>query len=262
MTSEKYAVTVLITVYNESKNLKELLPLLTPWVKEVLVVDSFSTDDSVAVAEALGAKVLQHVYESPGAQKNWAIPQASEDWILIMDADERPKPALIAELQEFLLHKRDKVEESAFRIGFENYFLKKRIYHSGWSGDSAIRFIKKANCRYNNNFVHEEIDDSQIKVGRMQNKFEHYTYVSLDHFIDKLQRYSTWGAIDYAKKTPKVGYFHLYLKPCFRFFKHFILQKGFLDGKVGFIISVLMAFGVFLRYAKIQEAQILEKHKA
>lgn len=262
MTTEKYAVSVLITVYNEAKNLKELLPLLMPWAKEVLVVDSFSTDDSVLVAQGFGAKVLQHKYESPGAQKNWAIPQASEEWVLIMDADERPKTALIEELQDFLKNKKEKAEESAFRIGFENYFLKKRIYYSGWSGDSAIRFINRDKCRYNNNFVHEEIDDSAIKVGKMQYKFEHYTYVSLDHFIDKLQRYSSWGALDYAKKTPKVGYFHLYLKPCFRFFKHFILQKGFLDGKVGFIISVLMAFGVFLRYAKIQEAQILEKNKS
>jgi glycosyltransferase involved in cell wall biosynthesis len=248
---EKLPISVLIPVLNEEKNLAELLPLLD-WAAEIVVVDSFSTDQTQHICEQYQVKFLQRKYDTPAAQKNWAIPQCAHEWLLIVDADERPKTALIAEIAT-VLNQNSPTE--AYWIYRENYFLNQKINHSGWNKDKVVRLIRR-HCRYNNNQVHEEIETKGLKVDLLKNRLEHYTYVSLDHFIDKLQRYATWAAIDYEPKTPKVGIWQLYFKPVFRFFKHYIWQKGFLDGRAGLIIAFLMAFGVFLRYAKLYERRL------
>jgi glycosyltransferase involved in cell wall biosynthesis len=252
---KKYAISVLIPVLNESENLAQLLPLLA-WAGEIIVVDSYSEDTTVAIAEAAGAKIISRIYTTPAEQKNWAIPQAQFDWVLIFDADERPTPELIAEIQLFL--DKNKSEAAAFDgfwIGRENYFLHQRVKYSGWRGDAVIRLIRRDTCRYDSKKVHEEIEQKGMRIGRLEAKMQHFTYRSLDHFIDKLQRYATWAAEDYATKTKKVGLWQLWCKPAFRFFKHYFLQAGFLDGRAGFIISSLMAWGVFLRYAKLLESR-------
>jgi len=138
-----------------------------------------------------------------------------------LDADERVTPALREEVLQVV---ENQPKEVAFWIGRENYFMEKRVRYSGWR-----------------------------KVGRLQAKLIHNTYKDMAHFLEKMRRYARLSAQDYSEKTPRVTLYHLWLKPAFRFFKHYILKLGFLDGKVGFIISVIMAWGVFLRYLNIIE---------
>lgn len=242
-------LTVLIPTFNEAENLEKLLPLVQ-WADEILVVDSFSTDDTVAIAQKHGARVIQRVYDYPGYQKNWGIPQARNAWVFIVDADERPTPALIEEIKKII--QQPARETVAYWIGRENYFLNQRIRYSGWQGDKVIRLIWRDKCCYGQERVHEEIV-AEGKVGQLQHKLQHFTYRSLQHFLAKMERYADWSALDHSKRTRRVGFFHLYLKPAFRFFKHYILQRGFLDGRAGLIVSVVMAWGVFLRYAKLYE---------
>lgn len=246
------ALTVIITTYNEEDNIGALLGLVQ-WADEVLVVDSFSTDQTVQIAKQYNIKLLQRKYTGPADQKNWAITQASHSWIWILDADERPSPELTKEIQMLL----SKAESDivAYWIGRKSFFMGQAIRYSGWQGDMVIRFFKRECCRYNDKQVHEEIETS-YPIGKLQNQLEHYTYKDLDHFLAKIQRYAKWSALDYLPKTPKVSLFHLFCKPFFRFLKHYILQRGFLDGKAGFIISVIMAWGVFLRYSFIKEIHL------
>lgn len=253
METPKYPISVLIPTLNEADNLRELLPLVQ-WAAEIVVVDSFSTDDTIAVAQQYNARVLQNQYITPAQQKNWAIPQMQYEWVFIIDADERPTPALNAEIQAWL-QRAAQSDIVGFWIGRQNHFLGQPVRYSGWQGDKVVRLVRRDVCRYDNKRVHEEIDTKNLNISRLEHKLLHYTYQNLDHFIDKLQRYATWAAQDYAHKTPRVGLFHLWGKPFFRFVKHFCLQKGFLDGRIGFIVSVLMAWGVFLRYAKLMELQ-------
>jgi len=243
-------LSVIVTTYNEAENIEGVLKSVEGWVDEIIVVDSFSTDETVELAKAFDVKILQREYVSPANQKNWIIPQAAHDWVLILDADERVTLELKNEIITLLQQQPSK---DAFWIPRQSFFMGKKVRFSGWQGDAVIRLIKKEKCRYHNVQVHEEIDTQKIKVGRLKNKLEHYTYKDLDHFLAKIQRYSDWSAQDHFEKTPNVTFFHLYLKPLFRFIKHYIFQLGFLDGKVGFIISAIMAWGVFLRYVKIQE---------
>ncbi|MEM1322010.1 MAG: glycosyltransferase family 2 protein [Bacteroidota bacterium] len=242
-------LSVIIPTFNEAEH---ILPVLesVKWADEWLVVDSFSTDATVERARQFGATVVQRAYEGPAEQKNWAIGQARYRWVLILDADERVPQALRREIQELLAVE---PERDAYWIGRQNYFMGQKVRYSGWQGDAVIRLIRRDRCRYNQLKVHEEIETSGIKVGRLTNKLEHFTYKSMEHYLAKTRRYSTWSAQDHLAKTPKVTAYHLFLKPLFRFFKHYILKGGFLDGRTGLIISVIMAWGVFLRYVKIRE---------
>lgn len=243
------AVTVIITTYNEEGNIGALLPLVL-WADEVLVVDSFSTDQTIKIVEQYKVTLLQRKYTGPADQKNWAIAQAQNSWIWVLDADERPTPELTKEIQMLLSNPENDI--AAYWIGRKSFFMGQAIRYSGWQGDMVIRLFKRDLCRYNHKQVHEEIE-TKHPIGKLAQQLEHYTYKDLDHFLAKIQRYAKWSALDYAPKTPKVNLFHLWGKPFFRFLKHYVLQRGFLDGKAGFIISVIMAWGVFLRYTFIKE---------
>ena len=245
-------LSVIVTTFNEAANIAACLESVK-WADEIIVVDSFSTDETVAISQQYTSNILQRKYSGPSDQKNWAIPQAQHDWVLILDADERACDGLKNEITTLL---QQEVLKDAYWIPRQSFFMGKKIRYSGWQGDAVIRLIQKNKCRYNDQQVHEEIITDGIKVGRLNNKLQHYTYKNLQHYLAKTERYAEWSAQDHLKKTPRVTLYHLWLKPLFRFIKHYFFQLGFLDGKVGFIISAIMAWGVFLRYAKIQE-----KHK-
>lgn len=245
----KLSITVLIPTYNEANNLKELLPLLS-WVEEILVVDSFSNDSTVSVAASFGAKVISRHYDGPAFQKNWAIGQATYDWMLILDADERPTPELCEEIRN-LFNKKLALAD-AYRIKRRNFFMGREIRFSAWQNDWVTRLINKNKCRYKETMVHEEID-CKGSIDSLKSAILHFTYRDLAHFEAKMERYAKWSAMDYDNKTGNIGFFHLYLKPAFRFFKHYILKLGFLDGRAGLVISKLMARGVRKRYQYLQQ---------
>lgn len=219
-----------------------------------MVVDSFSNDGT---AEWLAGQddvlLKQRKYSGPSDQKNWAIAAAKHEWILLLDADELVTPELRTEINDLLAA--DNIPRDAYWIGRDNHFMGKRIYHSGWAGDKVIRFFHRDRCRYNDNQVHEEIITDGISTGWLEGRLLHYTFKNVDHFLDKTRRYAKWSAKDHAAKTPSVGLFHLFVKPVFRFFKHYILQGGFRDGREGLIISGVLAWGVFLRYVYMVAAR-------
>jgi len=245
-TNSPLPITVIIPCYNEGHNIRAVLESVK-WADEIMVVDSYSTDATLDIARKYTDFILQRNYIHSADQKNWAIPQATHQWILLVDADERVTPELRTEIQASLAAQ---PTETAFWIGRENYFMNKRVRYSGWQNDAVIRLFRRE-CRYENKAVHAEILASG-KIGRLKHRLIHNTYKDIDHFLHKMTRYARLSAIDYADKTPRVTLYHLWLKPAFRFFKHYILKLGFLDGKVGFIISVIMAWGVFLRYVNIK----------
>jgi glycosyltransferase involved in cell wall biosynthesis len=262
-------LTVIFTTFNEEHNIGIALDTVRGWADEIIVVDSFSTDKTEAlVRQYPEVRFTQRKYEGPAFQKNWAIPQAHNEWVLLMDADERVSLEMQLEIEEILRggmiadsahltpHTSQLIsQKDCYWIGFTHYFMNKKVNFSGWQNDKTIRLIKRDKCRYNNNKVHEEIITDGLEVGVLKNKFAHYTFKDMNHFITKQQRYAAWSAEDKANTTREITYFHLILKPFFRFFKHFILKKGFLDGYVGFIISAVAAWSVFLRYIYMLESR-------
>ncbi|MEH6408496.1 MAG: glycosyltransferase family 2 protein [Leeuwenhoekiella sp.] len=240
-------LTAIIPVYNESLNIEEALQSVS-FADEIMVVDSYSTDNTLEKAKKYTSLILQHTFDYSSAQKNWAIEQATHEWILIVDADERVTPELKSEIQEIL--KNPPRDISGYWIYRNNHFMGQKVKYSGWQNDKVVRLFRKSSCRYNNKMVHEEIETAG-KLAFLKHKLYHNTYKNLDDYLSKLKRYAYWQALDYDKTTPRLTFFHFAVKPVWRFFKHYIIQQGFRDGRVGFIISFLQSYALLLRYIKL-----------
>lgn len=243
-------LTILIPAFNEERNIRDAIQC-AQWADEVLVVDSFSSDATPQIAADLGARVMQHEYVNSATQKNWAIPQVTTEWVMILDADERIPPELRDEVKDFLANPDADV---ALRIRRANYFMGKPIRYCGWQHDSVLRVFRRDDGRYIDREVHADVVVSgPVRVA--QNKLLHYTFDSFEQYMKKFDKYTTWAAGDRAARTPRVSFVHLFLRPWWRFFKQYVLQLGILDGRAGLVICMLSSFSVFLKYAKLWERQ-------
>ena len=240
-------LTAIIPAGNEIHNIESVIKSVS-FADEVLVVDSFSSDGTYEIAKKLATKVIRRDYEYSASQKNWAIPQAAHDWILLVDADERVTPELKNEI--VLLLQNPPQDIAAFWIGRNNHFMGEKVNYSGWRNDSVIRLFKRDLCVYQDKHVHAEILVNG-KIGRLKNKFYHNTYITFDKYIEKMNRYATWQSKDYDKKTGELTPYHFIIKPIWGIFKHYILQRGFRDGVVGLAISYIQGYVIFMRYIKL-----------
>jgi glycosyltransferase involved in cell wall biosynthesis len=241
-------LTAIIPTKNEQHNIVEAIKSIN-FSDEIMIIDSFSTDETIKLAEPLADTILQREYQNSASQKNWAIPQAKNKWILLLDADERATPELKEEVISII---NSNTEYSGFWIKRQNYFMGKKIRFSGWQGDKVIRLFRRDDCRYEKKHVHAEIVSSG-KIGILNNKLIHNTYISKQAYLNKIERYAKWQAKDYDKQVQIITPYHTIIKPSIRFLKHYFLQLGILDGYVGFIISSYQAKAVSLRYKYIKE---------
>jgi glycosyltransferase involved in cell wall biosynthesis len=240
-------LTAIVPTGNEAHNIEAVLESVS-FADEIMVVDSFSTDNTVGLARKHTDFIIQREYEYAASQKNWAIPQATHEWILLVDADERITPELRVEIQDVLKNGSDKAGYWIFR---DNLFMGRQLKNSGIKGDKCIRLFRKSLCRYEDKHVHEEII-ANGEVSSLKNRMLHDTYVNIDAFYAKMNRYATWQAKDYLKSVKRVTCYHLWLKPSFRFFKHYILGLGFLDGFEGYVYAITQKHAVRMRYIKLK----------
>lgn len=249
-------ITAIIPCYNEEMNIADAIKSCE-FADEIICVDSFSTDQTVEIIKSFPrVKLLQHEYVNSAAQKNWTIPKAQHDWIFLLDADERTTPQLVNEIKDTV---KSADESVAFWIKRENHFMDQQLKHI-WKGDAVIRLFRKSQCRYQDKHVHAEIE-TKGKIGQLKHKLIHDTYKGkgLQSHLKKADRYTTWAALDRVQKIPRITNYHLLVKPFFGFLKRYILQKGFLDGKAGLVISCFGAWNVFIRNVKIMRMHAGEK---
>lgn len=247
-------ITAIIPTKNEARNIAAAIDSVR-WADEILVLDSFSSDETAVLAQQKGVTVLQRAFDSFGKNKNFAIAQAAHPWVFILDADERVTPELQAEIQHLL---QTEPPKAAYWIYRQTYFMDKLVRYSGWQNDKVIRLFRKE-LRYHEVNVHEEIAAPASETGALKNKLLHYTYTTVAQYLEKWDRYTTLSAQDRAAKTKAVTLYHLALKPTVRFLRHYVIKLGFLDGKVGFIISYMAAVSVFMRYLKLWRFQVENK---
>ena len=241
-------ITAIIPTFNEQHNIAGAIDSVS-WADEIIVVDSFSTDQTVEIAKSKGVRLLQREYEHSASQKNWTIPQATHQWVFLLDADERVTNKLQKEIKIILESNELK---DAYWIKRANYFMNKRVRFSGWQGDKVIRLFKRDLCSYENKHVHAEII-CKGEVGVLKEKLAHYTFKDMAHYLEKWDRYSSWSAEDHYKKGQRPTIFHFVLKPTFRFIRDYIIRLGFLDGITGLIICSLSSMGIFMRYVKLRQ---------
>lgn len=267
----KNKITVLVPTFNVEKIIRRCLKSAI-WADEILVVDSFSQDSTVAVAREMGAKVIQHEYVYSAKQKNWAIPQAKNEWILLLDSDEVITIKLRDEIIK-LLESKNLDNYDGFGIARPHYFLGHFLRWGGRYPLYNIRLFRKA-CRYEDRDVHAHIILPKNRVKNLEGDILHYSDPTLTHFFSKFNRYTTYQAnymkkfserkneiewkkffthYVYIKSVIKDYWYFLPMTPFFRFTYMYILRLGFLDGRYGFLIAVLYSFQDYVAKTKYLE---------
>lgn len=243
--SSRVKLSVIIPCFNEEKNIGECLGSVS-WADEILVVDSFSSDGTLEIARRYTDRILQHEYLNSAAQKNWTIPQALHDWVLIVDSDERVTPELKEEITGLLA--REPVKDG-YWIRRKNYLFGSEIRHSGWGTDRVLRLFRKDRGRYEEKRVHAEVKLGDS--GMLEGFLEHHSVTSLADWVTKINRYSTWKARDKFEQGANAPVLHMILRPPVRFFKDFVLRLGIMDGWRGFLIASMSAFAELVMAAKV-----------
>jgi len=245
-------LTTIIPCKNEELNIRSCIESVLDISDEILVADSGSTDRTMEIVKEYNCRIIEREYVYSADFKNWAIPQAKNQWILIIDADERITPELSQEIEQVF---QEEPEYDGYIIYRRNYIFGHVVRRSGWGTDNVLRLFKRDTSRYKDMRVHSEIVVESGKVGKLQGKLEHYTYWSFGQIMEKYERYATWAAEDLEEKGKKSGFLHITFLPLWRFFRQYFIQRGFLDGIPGLIVCTISMYYVFLKYAKLWAMQ-------
>lgn len=232
---------------NSSKYLEEVLTALKDF-DEVVIVDNGSTDESVSIAKQFkNVNVYEHPFIGFGPLKQYAVSLAKNDWILSIDSDELLTPELVSEI--FAL---DIEKNVVCAIKRDNYYGQKHIRCCGWENDYVLRFFNKTVTNFDDKQVHEKLLTDHINIIKLKYTMKHYTYDSAEALLAKIQHYSSLYAKEHVgSKQSSIS--KAYGRALFAFFKNYILQKGFLCGYEGLLISLSNANGVFYKYVKLLE---------
>ena len=245
-------LTVLIPCKNERYNIRDCIEAARDVADEILVADSGSTDETIEIAsDSGGCRVIEREFIGYASFKNWAIPQASHEWVLIVDADERVTPELAAEIRQFL--QSPPSERDGYRIRRRTFFLGREIKHSGWNHETVTRLIRRDACRYRQVRVHEEIDLAEHRTGELRQALLHYSFHSYIDLLAKMMRYARLAAEDAKERGKRPSALKMFCNGPLRFFQSYVLRLGVLDGLPGLQVCVLSAFGSFLKQAALWE---------
>ena len=237
---------ILIT-RNEEANLEDCLASLDGLATQIVVVDTQSTDRTLAIAQRYGALISSPPdWPGFGPQKNRALDLASEDWVLSLDADERLTPELRAEIKGVL----DKPQTDCYAIPRLSWYCGRFMRHSGWTPDYVDRLFKRGSARFSSDLVHERLIPKG-PVLRLKNQMLHYSFMNLAQVQEKMERYSTASAQQAFARGKTASPLKAILHGAWSFFRTYILRAGFLDGPQGFSLALANAKGSYLRYIKL-----------
>jgi glycosyltransferase involved in cell wall biosynthesis len=242
-------ISVVIITLNEEARIEGALKSVQAIADEIILVDSFSTDDTVKIAKNYTPHTFRRKWTNYADQKNFANNEAAFPWILSLDADERLSPELA---QEILDLKKMEPGCAAFSMPRQVWYMGKWIRFSGWYPDRKTRLFRKDSARWEGEFVHESLKVDG-RLSRLKGSLHHFTYRDIRDHLERINQFSTLGAKKLFAQEKKCRWYHLVFLPCSRFVKSYILKLGFLDGFAGFVISIFNGYAIFVRYAKLRE---------
>ncbi len=244
-------VSATIITLNEAEHVAAAIDSVS-WANEVIVVDSGSTDDTVAIARSKGAAVRTRAWTGYVDQKNHAASLAAHNWIFSLDADERVSPELADEVQALLA---TEPARGGYRMPRVTFHLGRWIRTTDFYPDYQTRLYDRRAARWDGRHVHESVRVNG-GAGQLRHELQHYSFRDLRDHLDRLNHYSTlWARQSYDAGRRRVGPLGLILHPPAAFARNYLLRRGILDGIVGLVLSAVNAYGVFLKLAKLWELQ-------
>lgn len=238
----------MIITKNEESNIQGCLASID-WAAERIVVDAESSDRTAELARAAGARVIVRPWPGFGAQKNYAVEQATSEWILIVDADERIPPSLQGEILTRVGAWKPE-DPVAYEIPRRNYFYGAWVRHAGVYPDYQIRLFRRGHARYNDVPVHENLL-VQGAIGQLVHPMDHFTERRIRDHFRKFGLYTTLAAQEKGRTVRMVGAHDLIVRPLIVFMKTYFLKQGFRDGVRGLIVCVFAGMYTFVKYAKL-----------
>jgi (heptosyl)LPS beta-1,4-glucosyltransferase len=245
------SLSVVVLTLNEEERIGGCLESVA-WADELIVVDTGSRDRTVELAQAHGSRIVRAEWQGFSKAKEFALQQASSDWILLLDADERVPEELAQEIRRAVAESPEEI--AGYAIPRRAHFLGRWIDHGGWYPGYVVRLVRHGRGRFDGSLVHEsmEIDG---RVERLFSPLLHYTDPHLFHYFEKLNFYTSLAAEDLFRQGRRTTIGDLVQRPILTFCKMYICKRGFLDGTPGFILSLFSALSVFCKYAKLWELQ-------
>jgi glycosyltransferase involved in cell wall biosynthesis len=253
-------LSVTIVVWNEEERLRACLESAA-WADEIVIVDGESTDKTVALAREFTDRVWVRPWPGFATQKNFALEQATGDWVLALDADERVTPELHDRIARILADDAaGRPVADGYSLPRKNFFWGRWVRHGGLYPDYQLRLFRRRSGRFLADAVHESVRvDGRVET--LGEPLFHHSYRNLEDFVQRSNRYSTLAAGEWIRRGKRAGLADLIFRPLGRFISMYIIQRGFLDGWRGFVLAVLYADYVFLRTAKAREARLArEQH--
>jgi glycosyltransferase involved in cell wall biosynthesis len=252
--TDRNRLSVFITTYNNGRTLTACLDSIR-WADEIIVLDSFSTDDTLAIAQRYGAKIAQHKFMGYGAQKRMALAMTTHDWVLLLDADEALSPGLQAEIRQLL---QDGPEMDGYEIPRQEQMFW-RMYNLATRMNYYLRLFDKRKGGIDDVPIHAA-PKVQGYIARLKAPFYHYGETDIHTKVEKINAYSTGLVVDKLKKQRwGIPLIMVFYPPLF-FIRSYLFKRNFLNGWAGFINSVIAAFYVFLKYAKLYEHHQFAKY--
>jgi glycosyltransferase involved in cell wall biosynthesis len=243
-------LSVILITRNEEANLRDCLASLGGLPQQVVIVDTASTDGTIAIAQEFGATIAQPPdWPGFGPQKNRALDLATSDWVLSLDADERLTPELLAEITATLANPGD---TTCFAIPRLSWYCGRFIRHSGWNPDYVNRLFQRGTARFSNDLVHERLIPSGAVV-KLKNQMLHYSFMNYSQVLQKIDRYSSASAEQAFAKGKRSSPLAAIGHGAWSFFRTYFIRLGFLDGPQGFSLALANAQGSYYRYMKICE---------
>jgi glycosyltransferase involved in cell wall biosynthesis len=249
------SISVTIITKNEATDLRHCLESVK-WADEIIVLDSGSTDQTLAIAKEYTSQVyVNSDWKGFGYQKNLALSYATKDWVLSIDADEIITPSLKLEILSSIRAPSNNV----YRIPRSSSFCGKFMKHSGWYPDYVDRLFKRGVATFSKDLVHERLQ-YEGSFGTLQHPLLHTTYHDLSEVLHKINLYSSLGAEQEIKKNQRFLILKAISHGFWRFFKTYILKAGFMDGAEGWMLAVSNAEATYYKYVKLYYLQKITSH--
>ena len=247
-------VSCYIIAFNEAKKVRPAIESVIEWADEVIVCDSYSTDDTAKIAEQLGARVVQIEFRGFGKLRNDAIKECRHDWIFSLDSDERCTPESRDEILS-IISEPDPKNPVAYFMPRQNYLLGRWVLHSGWNPDyRQPQLFRKGLMSYTLEEVHEGFICDGL-LGYLINPIWQFPFENLEQMLQKAQRYSTLGAQKLFRNGKRGGMVPALSHGLSMFLRVYLLKSGWRDGRAGFAIAIGGFIGAFYKYAKLAELQ-------